>query len=347
MNLLKKLLLFVLLFNTFVCSANLTLEQKNTIQNAVDRYFNSLTKISSFRNELKLLKEKYEWDSYKIEVLAEFDSSLVKRYSQIVEWIKTRLKESSKINKVLLWYSSGWSEIYAYYKWDITKPFFWVFSNIHWGYEYWTYLTAQELIEKFNESWKKQWFVIPTINPDGLQIAIDNNFEKSYYLNWRINSSGVDLNRSFCTYDFSYNEYVKKNQNFVSATVCNSQKETQIIKDVLEKYSFSEIISLHSAWKIFYLPDNSFYDKKIIALALKLKKILPDYMYYSPSNNEEQNKKIIKALEVNEWNFQDLKYTWMMENYIYHNFWIPVVLIEFTNHWVVEERLLNLINYLN
>lgn len=270
-----------------------------------------------------------------------------KKINEILKSLENKKNQliNNKINKIIIWKTSIWTPIYAYYKWDINKSFFWIISNIHWWYEYWTYKTTQELLKKLNKSNKTQWFIIPTLNPDWLNIAKNDNFKQKYYINWRNNSNNIDLNRSFCTTDFKVTNYEKKWIIFNSSWVCNSQNEILALDYILNHFKFDNIVSLHSTWKIFYIPDNSYYDKRIIDLWEKLKKILPDYYYNSPSYNILLDQKEIEKIEINEWNKLNLEYTWLSENYIYQRYNIPIILIEFENHWEIEYDFLKIINY--
>lgn len=251
-------------------------------------------------------------------------------------------KEYKKIKKITLWYSKNRLPIYWYYKWNLNKWFFWIFSNIHWWYEYWTYKTAKYLIEEFDKSWTTWWFIIPTINPEWLEYYKNNNYKYTAYIKWRVNINNVDLNRNFCTKNYKLKTFIK---NWINIKTwidwCNSEDETIAIVNTLEKYKFNKIISLHSEWNILFIPDNSINDKKIIDFWYQISKILPNYKFdISYKNNYTKNQKI-KEYEINEWWTAD--YTWTMENYIYENYNIPTILIEFPEHWKIEYKLKNLI----
>lgn len=272
------------------------------------------------------------------------------KINMVIDLLEERKKYliNSKINKIQIGITKNKTPIFAYYKWDINKNFIWFFSNIHWWYEYWTYLTAIELIKNLENSNKTQWFIIPTLNPDWLKIAQNDNFKNEYYLSWRNNSNNIDLNRNFCTNDFKITNYTKKWENFYSWNKCNQENETLAVDYTLNHFKFSEIISLHSTWKIFFIPDDSYYDKRIINLANKFKKILPDYFYSPPTNNKIYDTKIIEKIEINEWKKWNQKdFTWLMENYIYQRYNIPTLLIELEYHNKVENKLINIIQLIN
>lgn len=270
-----------------------------------------------------------------------------KKINEIIKILNTKKYEiiNNKINKIIIWKTSIWTPIYAYYKWDINKNFFWIISNIHGWYEYWTYKTTQELLKKLKNSNKTQWFIIPTLNPDWLKIAQNDNFKQKYYIKWRNNSNNIDLNRSFCSNDFKPTNYKKKWIEFNSTQICNSQNEILALDYVLNHFKFENIVSLHSSWKIFYIPDDSYYDKRIIDLWNKLKTILPDYYYTPPTYDIILDKKEIEKIEINEWNKQDLEYTWLGENYIYQRYNIPIILVELENHGEIEYDFLKISNY--
>jgi hypothetical protein len=48
-----------------------------------------------------------------------------------------------------------------------------------------------------------------------------------------------------------------------------------------------------------FIPDNSYFDSKIIALANKIKHVLPDYYYEIPSYNERKDNYERSILEIN------------------------------------------------
>lgn len=161
--------------------------------------------------------------------------------------------------------------------------------------------------------------------------AIYNYFyQKEHYIDWRENWNKIELNRNFCTKDFKNTSYEKLKKTFYSWKNCMSEPETLAVKNALDNFNFSEIISLHSQMKAFLLPDSWRKDKRVLNLQKKLKKVLPDY-----KENVEINKDL-----------KEIKYTWLMENYIYEYKNIPTILIEFKKHWEKENRLLNLKKFL-
>lgn len=326
--------IFLFLINKPVYADLEIKDPKFIITSYVDK-IEDLQKLKRIKYKLEKSKSKNELTIFFKEKLDEKEKILKQEYEI----------EINKLNKILLWYSRWWKEIYWYYKWDIKKPFFWIFANIHWWYEYWTYLTAMSLLKELEKSDKKQWFIIPTINPDWLWIASNNNFSEKYYIEWRENANHIDINRNFCTDDFSNYSYNKKTKNFYSWSKCNSEKESLLINNVLSTYHFSEIISLHSEWWIFFIPDNSYYDNRIIGLAKKIKTILPEYYFEFPTYDKQKDDVQKWIIEINI-NKSPKIYTGLMENYIYQKYNIPTLLIEFKKHWVEENNLLKIIDYL-
>jgi hypothetical protein len=260
--------------------------------------------------------------------------------------IKKKEIEYNTTQKVIIWYSTLWKPIYAYYKWNPEKWFFGIFADIHGGYEYWTYKTAIKIKEHLESSWKVGWFIIPTINPDWLEIAEKDDFKKKFYAKNRWNANLVDLNRNFCTKDFKLTSRKKrfKDWKIISFKTwilkCESEIETQNIVKVLKEYKFNKIISLHSEAGLFYIPDYSIDDKKINDFWDELKEILPKYKFDLSYNTEKEKKNKIKYYEVNE--RKSAIYTWTMTQYIYEKHNIPIILIELKIHWKIEERLLEI-----
>lgn len=260
-------------------------------------------------------------------------------------WINNAILELQssyfKLNKVTLWYTKLWTPIIAYYKWNPEKWYFWIFSDIHWWYEYWTYNSALYLLDELNKSGKTWRFLIPTLNPDWLEYYNKNWTSKTNYIEWRSNSNNVDLNRNFCTSSFELKSFLK---NWVTFQTwiwwCNSEEETKIVINTLKKYNFNSVIDLHSQWNIFFIPENSFNDQKVIDFWKKLKKYLPSYDFDTAYNTQtEKSKKVIKY-EIDEWWISI--FTWTMWTYIYENYNIPVITLELKNHWEIEYQLKNI-----
>lgn len=243
--------------------------------------------------------------------------------------------ENQKYNttqKISIGFSSKWEEIFAYFKWNPDNWFFWIFADIHGWYEYWTYKTAKYLLSELEQSWKTWRFIIPTINPDWLNIASKDYFSKDYYIKGRANINGIDLNRNFCTANFQIYSYEKKNVTLYSGNYCNSEIETKNIINILASYKFNQVISLHSERSRIFIPDNSFHDISEQSFVSTIRRIFPDYFYSQITDRDA----ILKS-EIDEW--WSMLYTWSMETYIYENYKIPVVLLELQKHWQIDYRI--------
>lgn len=248
-----------------------------------------------------------------------------------------------QVKKIILWYSKWWAPIYAYYSWNPNAWYFWIFSNIHGWYEYGTYETATYLAKEFEKEWITWWFIIPTINPEWLEYYKNSPIKYDAFIEWRVNSNNVDLNRNFCTKNFKDKTFIKNWLSVKTATNwCESESETKVIIDTLNKYKFNKIISLHSKWNILFIPDNSIDDKKVIDFWYQISNILPTYKYDIDFENDYVKKQKIKEYEINEW--WNAEYTWTMETYIYENYNIPTILIELPEHWKIEYKLRDLTN---
>ncbi len=260
----------------------------------------------------------------------------------IIKTKKNREDFYSRIQKIKIWESTMWRDIYAYYRWDPRDWYYWIFANIHWWYEYWTYNTAKYLLNNLYNKDVSWWFIIPTINPDWLQYYFDSDKKYQAYLEGRVNSNNIDLNRNFCTDNFILKNF-EKNWYNISTWIkwCNSEKETKMIIDTLKKYNFNKIISLHSQGNIIFLPDNSFDDKRIIDFWYQISNRLPWYLFETDYLNEDQKQNKIKLYEIDEWWIWE--YTGTMETYIYEKYNIPVLLIELKNHWETEKNIINII----
>lgn len=306
---------------------------------------------------IDFIERKSSWDIYKKIILLNKIKKQIKNYpisenywiSNILDNIEYKLKEDidlfeNNTQEVILWYSSSWNPIKWYFRWNPNLPFFWIFANIHWSYEYWTYHTSFYLKDIFEQNNKKQWFIIPSINIDWLNIAQFNNYSKEYFLEWRSNINNVDLNRNFCTSDYKNWNYIKISRDWKENTkiqkwnYCWDQNETITIMEVLKKYHFSTIIDLHSAWWILFIPNNSINDSRIVDLWNSIKNILwENYDFNINYKNSYEKKFKIKKYEVNEWWIWN--YTWLMIQYIYEKYNIPTIIIEIENHWEIEYKL--------
>jgi len=315
----------------------------------------SYSYISVYKMLDRSLDKKSQWDIFKKYefykklrnyTLREYNQTndiFYKQVSEVLELGTNMVKNELMITvqKVEIWVSEEWRKIYAYLKWNPEQSYKLLVANIHGWYEYGTYETAQKLIQKLETHDASSWIIIPTLNPDGLQ----EYFEKGNYLNAyfdsRDNSNGVDLNRNFCSKNFVLGEsekYGKIMKTWIGG--CESEKETQTFVSFLEDFSISHVISLHSAWKIFYIPDGSIDDTKQIEFTQEVHKLLPDYEFSVDTSTPEKRRLSILRYEIDEWWSQ--LYTGTLETYVYEKYNIPVVLIELTSHWVIESRLENI-----
>lgn len=246
----------------------------------------------------------------------------------------------SQVHSLMLWYSSQWREIYWYFKGIPENGYKLIVSNIHGAYEYGTYETAMLLIDELKNSDASGWFIVPTLNPDGLQEYFGRGEELSFYIWGRANENGVDLNRNFCTNNFLLTSF-KKFETTLDTAVgkCESEQETQVMIELLNTFTFNSVISLHSRGGIFYVPDGSIDDARILELWKKLLGILPEYDFSPKITTESQKQASRERYEMDEGGKNE--FTGTMETYIYEQYNIPVVLIELTQHGKAEERLKN------
>lgn len=244
--------------------------------------------------------------------------------------------------KIILWYTQNNLPIEAYVRGDPKEWYFWIFAGMHWWYEYGTYLSALALKKKLEQSNKTGWFIIPSINPEGLEIYWENGSQEDAYITGRSNSNNIDLNRNFCGSDFVLNSFIKNGiQLDTGRWWCGSEAETQVISNTLSQYSFKQIISLHSAGNIIFIPDYSFDDTQLIHFAKQVSRLMTDYDFdISYSSQQEKDLKIQKY-EINErW---QADFTGTMENYIYEKYKIPTLLIELPEHGTIDNSLLHLV----
>jgi len=257
--------------------------------------------------------------------------------SELSEYFSEQLR--GNVKEVVLWYSEEGRPIRGYYKWDPKDWFKLLLGNIHGSYEYGAYETSILLLEKLKNTDATGWFIIPTLNPDGLEIYKELWNTQSFYLEGRSNARGVDLNRNFCTRNFLLQEIEKFGLQMRTWTWrCQSEKESQVLVNILEAYTFTLALSLHSRGQIFYIPDNSLTDRRVRELWYLLKSILPDYDFAPDISSELALQSSLERYEIDEGGAE--LFTGTVESYIYEKLDIPVILIELIEHGQIEERLL-------
>lgn len=112
---------------------------------------------------------------------------------------------------------------------------------------------GEDLINKYlTEHLKENVLFIPALNPDGKQLKT------------RTNSNKVDLNRNFPTKNWE----LTQKDNYFGGEKPASEKETQFLINVIEKYQPKSIITLHTPYKIVN------YDGPAKELAEKISKII-------------------------------------------------------------------------
>jgi len=192
------------------------------------------------------------------------------------------------------------------------------------------------------ESQKKTgWFIIPELNPDGMELYKSQGNSSAFYIDGRVNINNIDLNRNFCTQNFESKSFVKNGLTFQTARdVCSSEKETQVIGDILRAYNFTHVISIHSQGNIFFLPDGSFDAPHVRQFAEEVHMLLPNYNFDISYRDANEKKIKIRAYEIDEGGSK--KFTGTMETYIYEAYNIPVILIELPEHGVIDTELRNL-----
>lgn len=90
-------------------------------------------------------------------------------------------------------------------------------------------------IEKKQLSFDNDLYFIPCLNPDGM--------DKKQ----RGNSNNVDLNRNFPAKNYEVTSF---DDGTTSGEYANSEKETQFLTKIIEKYNFDVILSFHAPFEI-------------------------------------------------------------------------------------------------
>ncbi len=244
----------------------------------------------------------------------------------------------SQVHEIVLGYSTWWREIRGYFKWIPKEGFHLITANIHGSYEYGTYETAMMLIAELQTNNASGWFIIPTLNPDGLIEYEQRGTYLNAYLEGRDNLSGVDLNRNFCASNFQDIEFVKYGKVMqTSQWWCESEQETKVMVQTLENFYFKKAVSLHSVGGIIYIPDGSVDDSQVIHLGTQIRSILPGYDFYPNTSSEILRQASIKKYEIDEGDSG--VFTGTLETYLYEKYGIINILIELSNHWKIEYNL--------
>lgn len=245
---------------------------------------------------------------------------------------------NSQVHEIILGYSQAGNEIKWYFKGTPNIGYHLITANIHGSYEYGTYETAMMLISELENTTESGWFIIPSLNPDGLREYYDNGVALNAYLHGRDNLNGVDLNRNFCTQNYQDGDFNKYGKILkTSIGWCGSEIETQVMKETLDDFYFKSAISLHSVGGILYIPDGWIHDTQVIDLWRKIVSILPGYDFSPNTNSEILTQASIKKYEIDEWD--SWFFTGTLDTYIYEKYWVPTILIELSNHWKIEYNL--------
>jgi hypothetical protein len=317
-----------------------------SISNSNTENFNFERKILSFLD--KKTNDKYE----KVKLLWEINKvsknynneTLNKTLINLNKILELQIKnDENEVKEIIIWITKTWKEIKAYYRWNPNNNFLLFIANIHWWYEYETYETAKLLKEKLISGNKKWWMIVETLNPDGLEYYFDNWDKEKFYLEWRANANWIDLNRNFCTESFSNFDYTREKINLQTWEFCASELEVQAIENLLKNYNFSWLIDIHSAWWTIFIPENSFDDGNVINFANNVKNLMwEDYFFETDYRTQKQKYELIELFEVDSW--WEWEFTWTLITYFYEQTGFPAVLIELSEHWKVEEKVLNLVD---
>jgi len=302
----------------------------------INRYLpkDVLEKDAAYDRLIKAVYKKYVYEQ-------DVDTKeLYRKISEIIQIARSTHDSilSSNVHETTLWYSHSGREIKAYFKWTPRNWYNLISSGIHGSYEYGTYETALLLVETLENTDATWWFIIPSLNPDGLSEYENNGYKLNAYLEWRDNLRGVDLNRNFCTQNFKDTDFEKYGKPMkTSLWWCASEIETQVMVETLKRFYFKSAVSLHSQGEILYIPDGSIHDTRVINFWKKLRNILPGYDFYPNTSSEILTAASIKKYEIDEWD--SWKFTGTLDTFIYENYGIPIILLELKNHGEIEYRL--------
>lgn len=350
----KKIIILTSVFLSVCIWSGITsgaqLSQKFKIWDREYSYFDAYSIIEREIEKLwhETALEKYEYFS-KLKKLAyqqylQTNKKLYKDLSQVLEiWkISYGYELQNTLQKIKIWESTEGREIFGYFKWLPEDGYRLILWGIHGSYEYAAYETAVIIRDELENSDASWYFIVPNLNPDGMQAYFENAVQQSFYLQGRGNAHGIDLNRNFCSKNFILTDFEKFWMPLRTGIWgCESEIETQNITRLLERFYFHSIITLHSRGKILYIPDNSIDDQSVIALGKKILEILPDYDFYPDTSTDEKRQKSIVRYEMDEWGIE--LFTGTLESYVYETYGIPIILVELAEHGVQEERLRKII----
>lgn len=146
-------------------------------------------------------------------------------------------------------------------------------------------------IDIFNQLQKRGLFVVPCLNPDGVEISTRGSDSAGKYKNfvkeiskgntssWQANAHGVDLNHNYNAGWETLHELELKN-GITNPTVTRyggtrseSEPETQALVSLCKKYNFEHAIAFHSQGEEIYwrygnsIPEKSFLLAKLFAVS--------------------------------------------------------------------------------
>ena len=151
-------------------------------------------------------------------------------------------------------------------------------STIH-GREYMNSAICMAQLEYYLNNWNAMYdekftygdlfnrtcvYMMPMINPDGVSISqfgvngikdkkLRNKLKGmsgiSNYERWKANARGVDINRNFSN---NWKKEGVAGASMYSGKKADSERETRIIKRIINKYSFDFILSYHSMGDLVY-----------------------------------------------------------------------------------------------
>lgn len=175
-----------------------------------------------------------------------------------------------------------------------------VFINAsHHGKEYMTTLLAMNqidyLVNKYQYDKELQELLnnvsiifIPMVNPDGINIArgytinplnvitLGRSSSMNRYMGWKANGRGVDLNRNYpMRWDYILDDPGKPANKNYKGEEPFSEVETQIVRDLCQKYDFELSIAYHSAGEVifWYAYQDEEQEKRDLEIAKDMSKI--------------------------------------------------------------------------
>lgn len=183
--------------------------------------------------------------------------SLLSQTIRWIEWISDTIFDNPQISptsSIVIWKTTLWQDIKSYKFWNWSKNVLYIWW-IHWN-EIGTVKLMNRWINYLSDnkdivSDTSAVSVIPCLNIDGYNKALQNKNFFSRWKTWKTNARGVDLNRNFPTSNWKEKSilFAWGCYSDVSGWSCAwSESEIQALLDYIKSEEIKTIYLYHNCW---------------------------------------------------------------------------------------------------